>query len=201
MLTQYNISDLLEQFQEAYPNIQLNLQEADGNEAKELLRQYALDFAFVRENPSPPPDEFTRLSHASDRLAVVLPATHPLASQKTVALRQLAGERFLLLQSNTFMYTLCINECKKAGFEPNVVFHGAMAANIVDLVQKGRGISLLTRSPVEPLLTPDLVLIDIEPAVITDINLIYLRSRHLSKAAEQFLEFCHNVCGNPDPDN
>lgn len=49
------------------------------------------------------------------------------------------------------------------------------------------GIALLTRRPTLPLLTEDIVAIDIEPRIITNINLSYPKNQTLSVGARRFI--------------
>ena len=94
----------------------------------------------------------------------------------------------MLLSKNTFMYSLCMEACKSAGFTPNVVLTTHRASNMLDLVRKKMGIALLTKRPTLPLLTDDIVAIDIEPRIITNINLAYPKNQTLGVGARRFID-------------
>lgn len=188
VMSQYGITDVLTGFQMANPSIRLNLKEVESDTAKDLLRQRELDLAIVREHGDQT-EEFSRLPFTVDHMVAVLPEDHPLAGQESVPLADLRNERFVLLQDVSYMHELCIAECHKAGFEPMVVFNCSHAASIVDLVQKGVGVSLLTKKPVSMLKLEGVVLVDIAPEIVTNINLIYRKESAPSVPINLFLSF------------
>ena len=71
---------------------------------------------------------------------------------------------------------------------PRVRYQGRRGENIIDLVGRGMGVSLLMRKPAAYLATPDVVLVDVEPTVTTEIKVYYLRGREPSPAAQRFLD-------------
>lgn len=73
------------------------------------------------------------------------------------------------------------------GFTLDVVLTTRRAANMLDLVRKGMGIALLSRRPTIPLMTDDIAAIDIEPRIITNINLAYPKNHQLSEGVKQFI--------------
>ncbi|MDO4483961.1 MAG: LysR family transcriptional regulator substrate-binding protein [Clostridia bacterium] len=77
---------------------------------------------------------------------------------------------------------------KKAGFEPRVVLTMHRADNMLDLCRKGMGIVLLNKAPILPMLTEDLVAVDIEPRIITHINLAYPKNKQLNIGARRLME-------------
>ena len=61
-------------------------------------------------------------------------------------------------------------------------------SNMLDFARKGMGIALLTKRPTLPLMTDDIVAIDIEPRIITNIDLIYPKNQRLSSSAKRFVD-------------
>jgi LysR family transcriptional activator of glutamate synthase operon len=55
----------------------------------------------------------------------------------------LKDEPFLIMDENTALYELCMNACKQAGFEPRIIYKGHRPENIMGLVAKGMGVSVL----------------------------------------------------------
>lgn len=190
-MVQYNITDILLKFKKEYANFTLKVIEADSLELKDMLRQNKIELAFVRET-SDFNDEFTRIPYAIDTMVAVFPSDHPLAGEKSVSLTQLKEERFILLPEHTTMYELCQTECQKAGFTPNVVFTGNRGENLIDMVGKGAGCSLLMKTPATYLSNSKTVLVDIAPAITTRISLYSRKNTELSIAARHFIN-----CLNP----
>jgi DNA-binding transcriptional LysR family regulator len=78
-------------------------------------------------------------------LAVVLPASHPLASRKSVSIGDLASEDFIMfpLDEGTTLTPQVRLLCRHAGFEPKVVMEAREALTIIGLVGAGCGITVL----------------------------------------------------------
>jgi len=117
----------------------------------------------------------------------VLPTVHPLANQKTISLKMLADEDFLLIEKQTYLYRLCVNACKQSGFEPKIAFTDHKVGILVDLVIKGMGVALLMKRLALYAYNPSIAIVDISPSVSTEISLCYLKGVKLSDAAKHFV--------------
>lgn len=185
-MAQYHITDVLARFQKENRSVGLDIIEADSIQLIEQLRKGECDFAFLRETDDSN-NEFHKIPFATDHLTAVCPVGHPLASRPETAFDKLRHEPLLMLGKDTFMYSLCVAACRQSGFEPEIVFTGRRADNIIDLVAKGMGIALLMKKPVEYLQSPDVVAVDITPKITTTISLAYTRNKPMSVAATHFL--------------
>jgi LysR family hydrogen peroxide-inducible transcriptional activator len=82
-------------------------------------------------------------------LYAVLPQRHSLAGQPVVSLRQIEGERFLLLKEGHCFRDNTIAACRRARLQPNVVFESGQFATILAMVAAGMGVSLVPAMAVE----------------------------------------------------
>ena len=187
MMKAYGISDILRQYRQSNKNVIININEADSTPLADMLRKSEIDFAFLR-NRHVSVDEFDTIPIAEDHLVAVLPKAHPLAKQQTIAIGQLENESLLLISKNSFMYRLCTDLCRAAGFQPKVVFTSQRAENLIELISQGTGIALLMSKPIAPILPEDLTRVDIEPRVTTTVFLAYLKDRKFNTACKRFLE-------------
>ncbi|MGN0774181.1 MAG: LysR family transcriptional regulator [Candidatus Ventricola sp.] len=187
VMSHYHITDLILRFQKENPGISLDLIEGDTTDLTRMLRSGQCDIAFVREGEDST-DEFNIIHHDTDQLAAFLRKDHPFASRQFIRIEHLRTEPLMLLSKNTFMYALCVEACRKAGFEPNVVLTTRRGSNMLDFARKGMGIALLTKRPTLPLMTDDIAAIDIEPRIITNIDLIYPKNQRLSPSAKRFVD-------------
>lgn len=190
-MVQYNITDLLIKFKNENTSFTLNVIEAESLELKDLLRQNKCELAFVRETDDSD-NEFVRIPYSIDTMVAVIPIDHPLAKSEYLSLDQIKNEKFILLPEHSIMHDLCIKECRKAGFEPNIVFTGYRGENLVDMVSKGAGCALLMKRPAVFLSNPNTILIDIIPSICTKISLFYKKNTELSIAARHFIN-CVNT--------
>lgn len=185
----YRITDLLAAYQESKPGLILDVEEMETSILCERIRQGSLDCAFIREAPEHLDPTLEHIGYTADRVCAVLRTSNPLAKQKSIHLEQLSNEDFLLLKENSFMHERCIEACQRAGFTPNIIYTGSRGDNIANMVSRGSGVALLTKRPIENMHFPHVELVDIEPPIITEINLVYSRELGVSRELEQFLQF------------
>ena len=102
------------------------------------------------------------LSFYDDRLAAVVPRNHLLSKKKQISVSELRNENLLLLSKSTLHYDKITEICRQKGFEPMVVYTGTHMDNILDLVSKKHGISLLMQHAVEYLHHSGVVIIPLK---------------------------------------
>ena len=185
-LAQYKITDVLVNFKKSRPQSTLNVMQARAKDLTDMLRQRKLELAFIRDVEDVE-DEFVKVPYFTDTIVAVLPITHPLASQKTIPLQMLADESFVLASPPTIPYRLSMRACEQSGFEPRVVYYDPDAENLIDLVTKGMGVSLVLKHLVMYHSNPQIAIVDVTPSVITQISLCYPKGVELSDAAKHFL--------------
>lgn len=193
IMVPYGITGIMARYEHDNPTERIRLFEGDADELREALRQDRLELAFIREwdgdaSKDSGDEEFGTVPYDEDRLVAVLPVDHPLAGRQKVMLGELADEDFLLLPKGSVMHALILDACAIEGFVPRVRYQGRRGENIIDLVGRGMGVSLLMRKPAAYLATPDVVLVDVEPTITTEIKVYYLRGREPSPAARRFLD-------------
>ena len=201
VFARYNITDILIQFQRSYPTIQVNIQEADTLVIRQWLLEQKCHIGIFRDStvlPEPEQDKespLIKIPYRNDRLLAVLPSNHPLVGEKEIALAQLSGEQFALIQQDTMPYELCIRACRDAGFMPHVVFSSHSLEAILDMVRKGNCVSLLFTNHVSFSQNAagehsPFAAIPVTPAIRTTVYLGYLKNAKLSPAARQFIDYC-----------
>ncbi|SHE24805.1 LysR family transcriptional regulator [Actinomyces glycerinitolerans] len=193
VMAPYGITQLLARFEQDNISERLRLVEGDADELKRLLLKHKLELAFIRESGSGVGDgdreEFSTVPFTDDHLVAVLPRSHPLADTGRIRLGDLDGEEFLLLPKGTVMYSLIADACAAEGFVPQVRYQGSRAENILDLVSRGMGVSLLMRKPVLYLARDDVSIVDVDPTVTTRVKVYFRRDGELSPAAQKFLAY------------
>ena len=195
-LPQYHITDVLVNFKKSRPQSTFNVMQASSRNLTEMLKQGKCELAFIRDVEDTE-DEFIKLPYATDTIVAVLPISHPLANQKLIPLQMLADESFLLELPQTMPYRLSLQACEQSGFEPKIAFTDHERDNLLDLVIKGMGVSLMLKQIVRYLYSsnPNIAIVDITPSVTTQISLCYLKSNYLSNVARHFLLCVEQVTG------
>jgi DNA-binding transcriptional LysR family regulator len=81
----------------------------------------------------------------TDRLYVALPRNHPLAKRRSISMRELAEERFVLNDRNYSppVFDKVITLCTEAGFSPRIGATGTVSSGVLALVEAGEGLAIL----------------------------------------------------------
>lgn len=194
-LPQYNITDIISEFQKLYPQYSINMLAAEQRNPEEDLRNGLCELAFIRRQQGHQPEaDIEELPFfPRDDMVAVLPRNHPLAATPLVRLEQLRDEAFVTLEEDSELHRLFRGACQRAGFFPKIAFTCNEVGSILDLVTRGSGVALLMRGHTnrpkagnfqeeQPFLVRTLM-----PKTCTDLNLCYLHTRPLSPAAKAFL--------------
>lgn len=140
------IPKLLQDFKRLRPGVNVVLHTMSKSEQIEALRQRRITVAFNRMMP-PLPDIGRELV-ATERLFLVLPEQHPLASREAIPFRALADHPLVLFPNvgRPNFIDRVIELCKQQGFEPTIAQEVGDAVTGVALVARGFGITLIPES-------------------------------------------------------
>lgn len=138
---------LIRAFRNAYPGIGLTLVEGNTTQLLAYLEEERLDLAFVR----PGVHSFTGIALyqiANERMKIVLPIKHSLATEKRLSLSALAGESFVLIprEASPTLHDEILSACREAGFEPKLGQQAPQLSSVVSLVSAEFGISIVPAS-------------------------------------------------------
>jgi DNA-binding transcriptional LysR family regulator len=140
------LSKVLPLFRHEFPAVDLRLRELLPQEQSRMLREGLTDVGFL----IPPFDQVDLASEVvfNDPLVAVLPSDHVLAKKRSMDLRDLTNERFVMptrAWAPTY-YDHLVMVCREAGFSPNIVHTAAELRTIFTLVAAGLGTALGTAS-------------------------------------------------------
>jgi len=82
-------------------------------------------------------------------LYVVAPENHPLAKKRTIFLREIENDPFILLKDGHCFRDTAVAACRRARVRPNVVFESGHFATILAMVSAGMGFSLVPEMAIE----------------------------------------------------
>ncbi len=174
----YNLLNLLSAFSESYPNIEVQFHEMEARDLLDAIREGEVDLAFFRKEFMD--DSMEMIPMACDRLIAVLPKTHPLAKESSLTLTKLAKEPFLFPDESTLHLPSLCDLCERNGFSPNIFYTSAHVENILSLVEKGVGVSLLMETIVRDLNQYDVSLVplrDPSDSMKSTLGLVRLKSK------------------------
>jgi DNA-binding transcriptional LysR family regulator len=117
------VPDAVARLQRRHPAVELTLRQLDPIASLEQLRDRELDVALLLEYDHVPLRErrgITRTLLFEEPLHVMLPAGHPLDSQRAVTLTELADEPWIRSTRRSFCHPFTARACRAAGFEPHI---------------------------------------------------------------------------------
>ncbi len=122
----------------------------------------------------------------TERLYAIVPRDHRLARKRSVLMKELREEPFLLLRDDHCFRETAIEVCKRARVLPQVVFESGQFSSILGMVGAGLGISIVPEMALEQRPDCSFVLIADERASRT-IGVTTLKGRFLSRVQRAFL--------------
>ena len=188
VIAQYGITSYIAQFQSAFPNIQLMLEEREASTILPALNDHQFDLAFVRDNYLDV-EQYHVLEVDRDKFMVTLSVKHPLATRTSISLSELANENFIMFDKGTIVHELAVDVCRQAGFVPRIFYASLRVESILGLVASQSGIALIMEKIFQYHKHPDVIAIPMREIVESKIVLVYPRGKKLSIPAKNFWEF------------
>lgn len=140
------IGDLLPRiispFRQAYPDVDLALEELNSVEIVRAIAARQLDVGLVRLPVMDSAPVVTEVIER-DELVVALPGHDALARRKTIALGALADRPFILYNPVSVLHATARLACHRAGFSPRVAQEAMQVQTILSLVEAGLGVALI----------------------------------------------------------
>lgn len=174
---------LIKGFQELYPNVRFLFHQGDYTSIQEWIKSGAVDFGFV--TPAAVSGLETVVIKDGEMLAV-LPGEHPLAARKKLALSEIAGEPFILLEEGN--YSEPLNAFAAAGLTPDIKYTIHDDYAIMTMVEAGLGVSILAELVLRRN-SFDIVSLPLDPPVYRTLALGFKDRASLPIAAKYFIRY------------
>lgn len=129
-------------FRQAYPDVELALEEMNSVEIVRAIAARRLDVGLVRlpvMDSAPVAIDVIE----TDELVAVLPASDVLARRKTLDLGALADRSFIIYSPVSVLHATIRLACHRAGFNPRVAQEAVQVQTILSLVEAGLGVALV----------------------------------------------------------
>lgn len=138
---------LIEQIKLQHPGLTVAVKEIDSYEALPALLSGDIDLAFARLEGDLG-EHISALPLREDKLAVALPATHPLCSQAQLVLHDLAGEDFIMFarKVSPISFDRLTAACHSSGFSPRILHEVRSVTSQIAFVGCNQGVALVPAS-------------------------------------------------------
>ena len=180
----YFLPPRLRFFTRQFPQAQVTVVEEITPVLLERLRASRVDIALlalpVRGH------EFETFPLLTERLFAALPHRHRLANRRSVSLKDLRKDSFLLLRDGHCFRDTAVAACDRAAVHPQIIFESGQFSSILSMVGTGMGVSIVPEMAIEKRGHCRFVRIADAEATRT-IGAVVLRGRSLSRIHQAFL--------------
>jgi len=199
LMAAYDLDSTLADFQIDNMGTQVDLVEREQANLLRRLEMDQLDVAIMVTN-NLSPDEYDWVPLVRDEIVVVCSNHHPLARSRRIAIGDLKDERFVLLDSQSANYAIVSEECRKAGFFPNISFMHTRHRPLLSAVRRDIGITLLARGLTHTKDESSLSCVSLEAPFYLEVGLVYRKDRELTPWADRLVKFFAGVFETPISD-
>ena len=161
-------SKIYNPFSRRYPDIALSLVELYATDQPGAIARGAVDVALGAGASS---TETADIPVAYEELLISLPASHPLAEQERICLKDLQDTPFVLQGPRHSIRILADQLFREAGFQPVVAFESDDVLLVDSMMHQAVGVGLVSKAHVFP--CEELVYLPLDPPVRQTLHLRY----------------------------
>lgn len=183
-LAQWLVPLAIARFLATRPNVTVFVQSLPSRQIAEMVSTRQFDVGVVELPLSRPAIEIEPLAPVPSM--AVMPASHPLARKQVVSLKDLDGERMVLLSPHSYVRYQIDDAFSSVGVAPHVVAETPSSSIACAMVAAGVGITLVSQWTAEPFAGPDLAVRPIKESVASRYALIYPTDQVRAALAEAF---------------
>jgi|AGTN01.3.fsa_nt_gi Transcriptional regulator len=136
---------ILGAFRQRYPEVRVSLREMSTGSQIEAVVEGRLDIGFARPADGHLPPGVSARRILREPLVLALPADHPLAGRKRIAMGEVAGQPLVMNPRpiGTGLYDKIVTLCGRAGFAPRMGVEAHQMSTMVSLVGAGVGLAVV----------------------------------------------------------
>jgi DNA-binding transcriptional LysR family regulator len=138
---------VISEFRARHSLVDVQLNENTTSVSLEQIRGGRIDVAFLRPAGGETDGLRSKVLFDEDML-VAIHVQHPLAQRKSIALKQLENQPFVLYPrvNGRSLYDAIIGACQNAGFSPKIIQEAPQLASTISLVAAGVGVAIVPAS-------------------------------------------------------
>ncbi|MDP0396800.1 LysR family transcriptional regulator [Tsukamurella strandjordii] len=181
------VPQLVSGFRAREPRVTFELSQFAAGTITDLVLADEADLAIVSPRPTTGAVAWSLLT--VQRLALAVPADHPLAGRSSVHLSEASDADFITMHPEFGMRRILEERCAAAGFRPRITFESSESFTVAGLVAAGLGVALLPMDR-NPLLPAGLSLVPMSgPAPTREVGIIWRPDMALSRAVRSFRDY------------
>ncbi|WP_223693694.1 LysR family transcriptional regulator [Leifsonia poae] len=177
------IPRIVSDYRQIFPQIRFAFDGGTADAVLDALRSGSVDLAFLSPEPHERDIDWRPLT--SERLALGVPAEHPLAGRAQLTALEVEDETFVAMTRDSGLRQIADAYFSTRGVVPRVVMEVTELATLRGLVRAGVGVALLPDSAGGE----GMALVPLKDEPVRTIGLATNRARSQSAAAAQFARF------------
>ena len=186
------LPQILEAFQERYPNIEVELLEGNGLEIEDWLSSGRIDIAYTSLRPY---FNFETVKILDDPMFAVLPKNHPRAHDRTFPISAFKGEPFLVYVADDTRPEFDLAQAMDmAGIGEKGKFSSNFDMTILAMVEHNLGVTIMPRLILEGS-TADVAAVPISPPISRSLGMAVRSMADASPAMRRFMNITREVLG------
>ncbi len=184
------LPDLVAQFQERFPEIQIEVTIANANTIEEEILQNKIDFALIENKSNHKMLSVTPFMQ--DKLCTIAHPSHPLVHKKRLKLTDFNQVCFLAREEGSSVRTFVDSLFALNQVNPNIVWQSTSTQAITQAVQKNLGVTTLPYRLISRQITDGHVVeLDVPQLNVTrQYNIVYYKGKHITKVMQTFMDHC-----------
>lgn len=176
-------------FKNKYPDIDLEIKNETSKYLPEMLLDHKLDLGVVIEPFDD--DRFVKNIVYESEAVLVVSQRHRFSHLGEIEFPLLKDERFLQISEDYQYYQVFEDYCKKANFEPNIIFKNYEWDMILEMVAANVGVTIMPKPLVTKYFSSRVKLIRLKnPIFPWALTLIYSKEDILTKEMQKFINVC-----------
>ncbi|MBL4740309.1 MAG: LysR family transcriptional regulator [Sneathiella sp.] len=197
----YFLPSYLARFARSFPNIKVELQEADRKDIEEGLISGNCDLAMILTSNLDNQEDLQTETLLRSRRRLWLSSDNEITKMQSVTLEDIADQPYIMLTVDEASNT-ALRYWNQTTHMPNVIFRTSSVEAVRSMVSNGTGISILSDMVYRPWSLEGRrieVMTIAEEIPSMDVGLAWARGSARSKATKAFCEFMHLAVGSGHP--
>ena len=189
IMTALGMVDMIAEFSERYPKLELNIVELGSNALLDKVRINELDAAIAILTEDMINDQIKAVQLLESGVVAAIPSGHRLSGRKLLTVSDLGGERFVLMSGNYNMQRLVLDKLQRQGIPYSVFSECNQIETCFYLCRKGFGITFCSDEMQRHYACEELSFIPVKGISKRKIYLLYSKDPAYHPALRCLLDF------------
>lgn len=191
--TVFSLLPVIQEFRRLHPNIKIEVRRGVASRIPKEITAREVEIGVISFKPND--DSLKSISISTDELVLIVAPQHPLASRKSVSVKDLGGEIFIAHNADSPYRQKVIETFERNSTTLNIAVELPSLEAIKRLVETGIGVALVPKLSAKiEIANGQLAGLSVaEMKLERKLNIVYRRNSVLSHAAQAFLKIAKEI--------